>query len=119
MFKKFFSIILLIAAIFVTAPVQAESNFDFNQNFNNRLVFKSNIRNGIVSVSSYLVLRKEPNANSREIMRIPNGAELVMRDEYIPGWISVLSVSFDGKTFANDTAGDSIGYVRAKYVKFY
>ena len=103
MFKKFFSIILLIAAIFVTAPVQA----------------KSAICNGIVSVSSYLVLREEPNANSREIMRIPNGAELLMRDEYIPGWISVLSVSFDGKTFANDTVGDRIGYVNVKYVKFY
>lgn len=118
--RKIFSVIILVTVlIFVAQPVQAENNFDLNKDFYEKIIVLSNIYNGRVAVSEYLSLREEPNVNSREVMRIPNGAELILRERYVQGWWEVLTVSFDGKTFSNDYAGDGIGWVSSKYVRTY
>ena len=116
--KKIFSVIAL-AIIFSVAPVQAQS--DFNRDFNSQIIFMSNVHNGrVFGVSNYLVMYAEPNEYSEEVMRIPNGAELLLRDRYISGWWEVISVEFGGKTYSNTQyVGDGIGWISTKFVKIY
>jgi len=118
--KKFFAALTLFSAIiFATAPAQAESNFDLNTDFNSQTVFKSYIYGGrVVGISTYLSIREYPNVNSREIMRIPNGAELSLRFTGDQNWWQVLSVTFNGRTYSNrNDVAAGIGWVSAKYVQ--
>ena len=123
--KKFFPVMLLaVALIFISGQTnQAEANFDLNRDFNSKFVplGYSRIYSGrVVGISTYLSLREEPSEYSREIMRIPNGAELVLRHDpraYENGWWEVMSVSFNGQTYSGRAGGYGLGYVSTKYVR--
>ena len=118
--KKLLTTMTLVAAMTVAnAPAQAESNFDFdlNTDFGSQIVFKSYIYGGrVVGIRTYLSLREYPNVNSRELMRIPNGAELSLRYTGNQDWWQVLAVTFNGQTYTNDYSS-GIGWVSAKYVQ--
>ena len=121
--KKIFSVMLLaVALIFISGQNnQAEANFDLNRDFNSKFVPVSYIYAGrVVGISTYLSLRESPSEYSREIMRIPNGAELSLRDTGVSqsGWWQVISVKFNGQTYS-ENPGYGMGYVNAKYVQTY
>ena len=90
---------LIVLAMAFTESVQAQSNFDLNVNYSNQFIFKagySRLHYGrVVGIKTYLSLRAEPSVNSREIMRIPNGARLELREQFVFGWWEVLSVNGD------------------------
>ena len=114
--KKFLATILLVGAIFATVPVQAESDFDLNKDFQSKLQPVTYIYSGrVVGISTYLSVRERPSVNSREIMRIPNGTELYLR-VHDNDWFQVLKIN------GNDYGirpGDYIGFVNARYVRTY
>ena len=117
MLKKFLSMMLLLAGvIFATVPVQAQSDFDLNKDFNAQLQPVTNIYSGrVVGISTYLSVRERPSVNSREIMRIPNGTELYLR-VHDNDWFQVLKIN------GNDYGirpGDYIGFVSRRYVQTY
>ena len=120
--QKIFSVMLLaVALIFISGQNnQAEANFDLNRDFNSKFVPVSYIYAGrVVGISTYLSLRESPSEYSGEIMRIPNGAELVLRYKpraYENGWWEVVSVKFNGQTYS-ENPGYGMGYVSAKYVR--
>ena len=118
--KKIFAAMFL-ALIFATAPVQAQTNFDFNQNFNEKIQPLSYIYGGrVVGIKTFLSIREQPNENSREVMRIPNGAELSLRFTGNQNWWQVLSVTFNGQTYRNSyDPADGIGWISARYVQTY
>ena len=114
MIKKIFSTVILVAVlIFVSSPVQAENNFDLNNDFNDKVSKLTNIYTGIVvNVESYLIVREKPTMYSREVMRIPNGAKLTLRSiggvDYINSdWMAV--AYYNGMT--------DVGYVNTKYIE--
>ena len=116
MLKKIFAVMLLAGTIFATAPVQAQSDFNLNKDFNAKLQPVTYIYSGrVVGISTYLSVREQPSVNSREIMRIPNGTELYLR-VHNNDWFQVLKIN------GNDYGirpGDCIGYVNARYVQTY
>ena len=114
--KIFVAIVGLV--IFVNFSVcQAENNFDLNKNFNSQSQPVSVIFSGVVKVKTYLSLREQPNVNSREIMRIPNGATIMFRESRLPTeWLEVISVSFNGTTYTTDNVS-RVGYVNKNYVE--
>ena len=113
--KKIFSAILLAALIFSTVPVGAEIHFDLNKNFSEKVLPLSYIYGGrVVGISTYLSVREQPSANSREIMRIPNGTKLTLRFFGNQEWWAVLSIN--GSTYGVQP-GVEIGYVSARYVQ--
>ena len=107
--KKFFAVAFLLATMILsTVSVQAE-NFEFTP--------LSYIYGGrVVNIKTYLSVREYPNVNSREIMRIPNGAELSLHFTGNQDWWQVLSIN--GNTYGV-RAGDAIGWVSARYVRTY
>ena len=113
--KKFFSaMILAVAIIFVSSPVQAENNFDLNKNFKTQLQPVTYIYEGrVVGISTYLSVRERPSVNSREIMRIPNGSRLTLRFFGDQDWWEVLTINGN---YYGVNPGDGIGYVSARYV---
>ena len=117
MLKKIFAVMMLaVAMLFATAPVQAQSDFDLNKIFNSKLLPVSYIYSGrVVGISTYLSVREQPSVNAREIMRIPNGAELSLR-VYSNDWWQVLKIN--GNSYGV-RPGDGIGYVSARYVQTY
>ena len=116
MFKKFLATILLVGAIFATVPVQAESDFDLNKDFQSKLQPVTYIYSGrVVGISTYLSVRERPSVNSREIMRIPNGTELYLRF-HDNDWFQVLKIN--GNDYGIEP-GYCIGYVSSRYVRTY
>ena len=114
--KKLLSVMLIaIAIIFANSPVQAQSDFDLNKNFKSQLQPVSYIYNGrVVGISTYLSVREQPSVNSREIMRIPNGSQLVLRFFGDQDWWEVLTINGN---YYGVNPGDGIGYVSARYVR--
>ena len=103
--KKFFVSLILLTIFFSASPVQA--NFES--------IPLSYIYSGtVVNVRSYLVVREQPDTNSREVMRIRNGARLSLRYTGNHEWWQVLSV--DGNSY-NVRPGDAIGWISAHYVQ--
>ena len=98
-----------------SANFQAESDFDLNKDSNAKFQPTAhNIIGRVVGIKTYLSLRERPTVNSREIMRIPNGAELNYFDYYDDeDWYSVNSVTFGGRTYKFDYTRC---YVNSKYV---
>ena len=114
--KKVFAAFLLVLAMAFSVPVQAQSDFDLNRDFNNQFTFKSTIYGGrVVGIRTYLSIREEPSVYSREIMRIPNGADLTLRFTGDQNWWQVISVRFNGREYSNPAP--AIGWVSAKYVQ--
>ena len=113
--KKIFAIILLISAMFAISPVNTEANFNLNNNFNSNFTNLSNIFHGNVVVNTFLSIREQPNVNSREIMRVYNGDRLELREDMPGQWVQVLSVN--GNKYGVP-AGEAIGWVNIKYIKF-
>ena len=109
--------ICILSVNFCSANFQTESNFDLNKDFNEKFQTVSVMYSGrVVGISTYLSLRERPTVNSREIMRIPNGARLYLRYDLNPDWWEVVSVTFNGRTYQDDgTMG--IGWISSKYVK--
>ena len=116
MLKKIFTVMLLAGTIFAGLPVQAQSDFDLNKDFNAKIQPVTYIYSGrVVGISTYLSVREQPSVNSREIMRIPNGTELYLR-VHDNDWFQVLKIN------GNDYGirpGDYIGFVNARYVRTY
>ena len=117
--KKIF-VAIVCFVIFVNFSVcQAENDFDLNKNFHSQFQPVTNIFWGVVKVKTYLSLREQPNVNSREIMRLPNGATIMFRESFRSDdpvdWLIVLSVSFNGKSYSSDA--DVLGYVHKNYVE--
>lgn len=117
--KKFFSIMLL-SAIMIFSNATAQADFDLNKDFNFQLVPMSFIYSGrVVNISTYLSVRERPTVNSREIVRIPNGTRLTLRDSgpvYNTGWWEVLSINSPGYEGFEGYNGFGIGYVNARYI---
>ena len=109
--------VCILSVNFCSANFQAESDFDLNKDFNEKFQTVSVMYSGrVVGISTYLSLRERPTVNSREIMRIPNGARLYLRYDLNPDWWEVVSVTFNGRTYQDDgTMG--IGWISSKYVK--
>ena len=115
--KKILSVIVGLVILVNFSVCQAENNFDLNKNFNSQFQPVSVIFSGVVKVKTYLSLREQPNVNSREIMRIPNGAEIMFRESRLPSeWLEVISVSFNGTTYTTDNVS-RVGYVNKNYVE--
>ena len=116
MLKKIFAVMLLAGTIFASLPVQAQSDFDLNKDFNAKIQPVTYIYSGrVVGISTYLSVREQPSVNSREIMRIPNGTELYLR-VHDNDWFQVLKIN------GNDYGirpGDYIGFVSRRYVRTY
>lgn len=115
--KKFLSVMMLTTVlIFAAAPVQAQSDFDLNKDFNAKLQPGTFIYSGrVVGVSTYLAGREQPSTNSRVIMRIPNGTELYLR-VHDNEWFQVLKINGDDYGIR---PGDYIGFVSRRYVQTY
>ena len=107
--RKIFSVIAL-AISFSVAPVQAQSDFDFNKNFQPLSVVYDGV---VVGVSTYLIVREKPDVNSREVLRIYNGDKICMR-AMGGNWYELLSVNGN---YYGVSPGDIIGYVSKKYIK--
>ena len=111
--KKIFAVIVGLVILVNFSVCQAENNFDLNKNFNSQFQPVSVIFFGVVKVKTYLSLREQPNVNSREIMRIPNGSRLVLRFFGDQDWWEVLTINGN---YYGVNPGDGIGYVSARYV---
>ena len=112
--KKMVAAFLFVLAIFCVSPVQAQSDFDLNRDFNEKLVPVSYIYGGrVVGIRTYLSVRARPSVNSREVMRISNGARLSLRYFGDQDWWQVLSI--DGNDYGYGV--DGIGYVSARYIQ--
>ena len=113
--KKGFSALVFVICAGIFNFCSAD--FDLNKDFDEKILPTSVMYTGrVVGVSTYLSLRERPSVNSREIMRIPNGARLYLRYDKNPDWWEVVSVTFNGKTYQNDgTMG--IGWVSSRYVQ--
>ena len=118
--KRLTITLFVLLAMMITVPVQAQSDFDLNRDFKENLVPMSNIYGGrVVGIKTYLSIREEPSVYSREVMRIPNGTELLLRDAgpvSRTGWWQVISVKFNGREYSDTVA---LGWISAKYVKTY
>lgn len=83
--------------------------------FSASLVHASYIYSGtVVNIQTYLSIREQPDVNSPEIMRIPNGTRLSLRYTGNKDWWQVLSVN--GNSY-NVSPGDAIGWASATYIQ--
>lgn len=77
--KKIFAAFLLVVAIAFVSPVQAQSNFNFDENF--QILTTGRAPEGIVvNITTYLSVREGPSVYSRELDRIPNGTRVAVTD---------------------------------------
>ena len=109
--KKVLSVMILVSVMFITVPVQAESNVDVD-NFKETILPLSFWFSGVVEVSTYLSVREQPSSNAREVMRLYNGdrLEIKMGVGNASGWWEVYGVN--GRSYNN-----RIGYVSRRYVR--
>jgi len=131
--KKILSAVIMFCVMIFSANCQAESDFDLNKNFNEKLQPTANFFIGrVVGIKTYLSIRERPTVNSGEIMRIPNGTALVLNDVvYDDGygnwihndeWYEVQNIFMNGRWYNSTDNGrvpaniGVIGYVSSKYV---
>ena len=111
--KKIIAAFLLVLAMVFSVPAQAQSELDLNRDVKEKFVPVSNFYVGrVVGIKTYLSIRERPSVNSREIMRIPNGAKLTLLASGDPNWFYVTSVKFNSGEYY-----DVSGYVSARYVQ--
>ena len=73
--KNVFSALLLLFVITFTAPVQAQSSFNFDDNL--QMLTTGRVPEGVVvNIRTYLSIRSEPSVFSAEKARISNGTRL-------------------------------------------
>ena len=111
--KKLVVSFLIVLTMAFTQSVQAQSNFDLNRDFKDKLTPVSVVYDArVVKIGTYLSIREYPNVHSRELARIPNGTYLVVRyDPYNPQWYKVVMCSAANL--------NEEGYVNAAYIKLY
>ena len=80
--RRVFVLVLLVFTMAFTAPVQAQSNFEFNNDFSNdkfaNLTASVAYYGYVVNIRTFLSLRESPSIYSRELARIPNGTRLTV-----------------------------------------
>lgn len=73
----------------------------------------------VAGVSNYLSIYELPNANSKEVLRIPNGTELSLINERVDDftWWKVKVLGVKGVAYDKPNSEEIIGYVNAKYIE--
>ena len=109
--KKIFAALLLIFAVTLTSPAQAQSNFNFDEN-NFQMLTTGRVPEAVVvNIKTYLSVRANPSVYSRELDRIPNGTRLGILDNG-----SVDNGFYNVFYWGNNN--NYFGYVHSSYVRF-
>ena len=113
--KKFFAALLLIFAVTLTSPAQAQSNFNFDDKLVNMEAAwdgSQNWRDGVVvRCNEWITLRDTPSTYGSPLARIPLGS-----------WVSVYNWYYrSGQEYPFDlfykvSYGGTVGYAASYYI---